>query len=190
MTCFAFHLSRQKSQYVLVQRLFIATQGQSLQHLSHTRHLQLQFWASWSWIKRMEPLFLRYSTLTNPREKRRFNLLTVVLPPDSTEEPFPLFQSSSWCLLGQVPISQSECSRAYLTSHKTLQSEAQRQQILFQRWLQEPTTEEHKNPGWLPKRLAKTCLVVSSWTGLLLIIFTHCFHFKKQILLPGGRTEF
>jgi hypothetical protein len=41
--------------------------------------------------------------------------------------------------LGQVPISQSECSHAYLTFHKALQFEAQQQQILFQHWLQEPT---------------------------------------------------
>lgn len=68
-----------------------------------------------------------------------FKFLATLLPPDSTEEPLLLFQSSSWCRSGQVPIPLSECSRAYLTSRKTLRSEARRQQILFQHWLREPT---------------------------------------------------
>lgn len=83
--------------------------------------------------------FLRQIGSNVTQKQSGFKFLATLLPPDSTEELLLLFQSSSWCLLGQVPTPQSECSRAYLTFHKTLQSEARRQQILFQHWLQEPT---------------------------------------------------
>jgi hypothetical protein len=79
-----------------------------------------------------------HATLT-PKSGEKGNVLATLLPPGSTEEPPPLFQGSSWCLLGQAPICQSECSHAYSASHRTSQSEAQQQRSLFQHWLQEPS---------------------------------------------------
>ena len=88
------------------------------------------------------------------RDPETFKFLAARLPPDSTGELLLLFRSSSECLLGQVPISQSECSRAYLAFHKTLQSEAQQQQTLFRRWLRGPI-EGKINSRLTPKRLAR-----------------------------------
>ena len=82
--------------------------------------------------------------------KKIHNFSVTHLPPDSTGEPLLLCRSSSLCLLGQAPTSQSECSHAYLTSHRTWRSEAQRRQTLFQHWLREPTKGKH-NPGSRPK---------------------------------------
>lgn len=65
-------------------------------------------------------------------------------PPHSIVEFLPFFQSSSWSQKYQAPISQSGYSHAYLASHRTLQSEAQPQQTLFQHWLQVPVKREMK----------------------------------------------
>lgn len=85
------------------------------------------------------------------RDPETFKFLAARLPPDSTGELPPLFRSSSECLSGQVPTPQSECSRAYLAFHRTLQSEAQQQQTLFQRWLRGPV-EGKRNSRFTPKR--------------------------------------
>lgn len=97
--------------------------------------MEFQFLLLWSWAGGT------HATLTQEK-KWRVNFLTTLLPPGSTEELLPLFPGSSWCLLGQAPIFQSEYSHACSASHKTSQFEAQQQQSLSQHWLQEPIKRE------------------------------------------------